>query len=210
MGHELSAEDFAHDPVRDSDASVVPDPQSHPDELTAWLSDQYRERLRLFATRRLNDSAAAEDVAQETLRRVLEALRADRVRDRAAIAGFAFETARNVCLQHARGEERQVRALGRLASSPEADLPDVLTSLIGEERRRAVRAALAALPDNDRRVLILTYVELQDSEAIGRALGIAAGAVRVRRHRALKKLTECLNVTITRDREPGVRVDGTD
>jgi RNA polymerase sigma-70 factor (ECF subfamily) len=200
MGHELSAEDFAHDPVRDSDASVVPDPQSH----------QYRERLRLFATRRLNDSAAAEDVAQETLRRVLEALRADRVRDRAAIAGFAFETARNVCLQHARGEERQVRALGRLASSPEADLPDVLTSLIGEERRRAVRAALAALPDNDRRVLILTYVELQDSEAIGRALGIAAGAVRVRRHRALKKLTECLNVTITRDREPGVRVDGTD
>ena len=42
--------------------------------------------------------AEAEDVAQETLRRVLAALEAGRVANLEALPGFVFQTARHLCL----------------------------------------------------------------------------------------------------------------
>jgi RNA polymerase sigma-70 factor (ECF subfamily) len=174
-----------------------------PDELMERLAEQYRGRLRVFATRRLRgDSAAAEDVVQEALRVVLEALRAGRVRESAALAGFVFETARNLCLHQARSRSREWRALERLAVSPPVESPDVLGRLIGEERRCAVRAALDRLNDDDRRLLVMTYVHARDSEDIGRELGLSPGAVRVRRHRALKRLSVHLGVTVRSGVEP--------
>jgi RNA polymerase sigma-70 factor (ECF subfamily) len=171
------------------------------DSLTAWVSDNYRDRLRVFATRRLRDAAAAEDVVQEALKTILEALRADRVREPAAIAAFAFETVRNLCMHHGRSHGREAKAFERLALSAPEQPPDVLTGIISEERRRAVRVALDQLSDEDRRLLLMTYVESRDSESIGRELGLAPGAVRVRRHRALKRLGARLDVTIGPDRE---------
>lgn len=146
----------------------------------------------MFAMRRLRDSAAAEDVAQDTLKTVLEALRAGRIRDRSAIAGFAFETARNHCMHRGRSHSRQERAFGQLPNSPFSEAPDALTGLINEERRRAVNAALEQLDEDDRRLLLMTYVDGRDCESIVRELGISAGAIRVRRHRALKRLADLL------------------
>jgi len=163
-----------------------------PERLAAWLAEHYRERVRLFAMRRLRDSGAAEDVVQDTLKTVLEALRTARIREPAAIAGFAFETARNLCMHRGRSLGREERVLGRLAIVPPAERTDVLTAMIDEERRRAVRAALGALSEGDRRLLVMTYLDGRDSEGIAAELGLSAGAVRVRRHRALKRLAELL------------------
>jgi len=68
---------------------------SDPDAMAAELSLRFRDRLRFFAARRLRDKNLAEDVAQETLRRALEALRAGRVENLAALPSFLFETARH-------------------------------------------------------------------------------------------------------------------
>jgi RNA polymerase sigma-70 factor (ECF subfamily) len=170
--------------------------------LTASLAEQYRGRLRLFAARRLRDSAAAEDVVQETLQTVLEALRSGRVREPAALAAFAFETARNLCMHHGRSQGREAKALERVAVAPPPEAPDILTTVISEERRRAVRVALNRLSEEDRRLLVMTYMDARDSEDIGRELGLSAGAVRVRRHRALQRLGVQLDVTIAGGREP--------
>ena len=58
------------------------------------LASRYWDRIRLFAARRVNDAAMAEDIAQETLRRVVEALPTVACRNTEAIAGFVFQTAR--------------------------------------------------------------------------------------------------------------------
>jgi RNA polymerase sigma-70 factor (ECF subfamily) len=181
----------------------APDPAgTYADRLTAWVAERYLGRMRLFAARRLTgDPAAAEDVVQEALRTVLEALRAGRVRDHGAIAGFAFETVRNLCMHRARSLGRETRALGTLATLPATGPPDVLASLVSDERRRAVRLALDRLSDEDRRLLVMTYRDARSSDEIGRELGLAPGAVRVRRHRALKRLGAELGVTIASDRE---------
>ncbi|HZD04367.1 MAG TPA: sigma-70 family RNA polymerase sigma factor [Longimicrobiales bacterium] len=153
------------------------------------------ERVRLFALRRLGDVEAAEDVAQETLGRVLEALRSGRVHDPEALPGFVFQTARHVCQHRWRSREREERALERLASSdPEPRrAPEPLISLVSRERARAVRDALERLSPDDRALLRALYFEDREPSEVARCLGVTPGALRVRKHRALKRLEAVLD-----------------
>jgi RNA polymerase sigma-70 factor (ECF subfamily) len=175
-----------------------------PDELAAELTARFWDRLRFFATRMLRDAALAEDVAQETLRRVLEALRAGRVDKPEALPSFLFETARHVCMHKGRSSGREARAFQRVRADTEEDTAatgDPLSELISEERREQVRRCLARLDEPDRRLLAMSYDEELGAEEIGVRLGITAGAVRVRRHRALGRLAELIGVTKSRERE---------
>jgi RNA polymerase sigma-70 factor, ECF subfamily len=173
-------------------AEATPVPEASADE--AGLVSQFHERLRLFALRRLRDSAAAEDVAQETLRRVVEACRAGRLMNPSALPSFVFQTAHHICLQHFRSSSREGRALLRLSGEDAQNRePHPLTTLIGEERRNAVREALKQLSPEDRDLLRMMYYEEMDTGALAQSLGVTAGALRVRKHRVLARLAALLN-----------------
>ncbi len=62
--------------------------------------------------------------------------------------------------------------------------------------------ALERLDQDDREVLALTYSDALRTAEIAKRLSLTEGNVRVRRHRALKRLGELLGVTSRRDREP--------
>lgn len=157
------------------------------------LVRQFRERLRLFALRRLRDSAAAEDVAQETLRRVLEACRAGKVENPTALPAFVFQTAQHICLQHFRSSSREGRALLRLSGEgPSQKQAHPLSSLIDDERREAVRQVLAQLSAEDQELLRMVYYEGVDTNALAAKLGVTPGALRVRKHRALARMAGLL------------------
>jgi len=175
-----------------------------PDELASELTRRFWDRLRFFAMRRLRDSALAEDVAQETLRRTLEALRAGRVEKPEALPAFLFETARHVCMHKTRSAGREAKAFQRFASDSEEDsgrAPDPLAGLISEERRREMRECLDRLGESDRKLLEMSYAESLGAEEIAQRLGSTAGAIRVRRHRALARLAELMGVTKPSQRE---------
>lgn len=169
-------------------ADVVP---GH-DDATLW--ERFAERVRYFSMRRLHDVALAEDVAQETLQRVATALRAGRVDNVAALPAFVFQTASHVCLQHLRSAGRESRALSRLAIDPalQGDAHDPLASLISEERRRMVHAALVRLDVADQSLLHALYFEHQDPAQLAAELGVTPAAFRVRKHRAIRRLAALL------------------
>jgi RNA polymerase sigma-70 factor (ECF subfamily) len=161
------------------------------------LARQFWDRIRLFASRRVSDSAFAEDVAQETIRRVVEALRAGRVENLAALPGFVFQTAQHICLQRHRSVGREDRALARLGRDPRpSGANDPLFALISEDRRRAVRAALDRLPADERELLELLYFRQEETSAVAERLGITPGALRVRKHRTLQKLGTLLDLRL--------------
>ena len=191
--------------------SADQDPPGPPAPLVPTESDlasRFWDRIRLFAARRVNDVAMAEDIAQETLRRVIDALRAGRVQNTEAIAGFVFQTAKHVCMHVHRSAGREARAMRRLHDPSDAEpvRPDALAGLVSEERRARVRAALATLSADDRNLLRALYFDQLDTSELGEKLGLSPGALRVRKHRAVQRLAAALGAgrtdeTLSSDRE---------
>lgn len=65
-------------------------------------------------------------------------------------------------------------------------------SLIRQDTRKRVRAAIDRLPDSYRTVLLLRDIEELDTEETARALGLTANAVKIRLHRARQALARLL------------------
>ena len=128
---------------------------------------------------------------------MVDALRAGRVDDIEALPGFVFQTARHICLQRDRSGMREDRALSRWAQRDQTHEPDALVALISEERCAAVRRALEALEDDDRTLLRALFFERLETADVAERMGVSAGALRVRKHRALLRLSELLQ---SRDR----------
>jgi RNA polymerase sigma-70 factor (ECF subfamily) len=103
---------------------------------------------------------------------------------------------------------RHVQAHRRSVTREEPALPDQSALALAErlfarhsspsarlhrsERRDRVRLALAALPDNDREVLVLRVLEELPTRDIAAVLGISEVAVRSRQVRALERLKNLL------------------
>lgn len=140
----------AGSPAGEEDRTLSPSalPKGSAEALAAHLTERFWMRLRMFAVRRLRDRNAAEDVAQETIRRVLEALPDQRIRNLDALPAFVFQTARNICLHEARSARREGAALflfGRNQATTTGPEDDPVTILIDRARREEVRAATQQL-----------------------------------------------------------------
>ena len=133
----------------------------------------------------VGDAFEAEELAQETMTRVLE--RWDRVGVMDSPAGYAYRTALN--LQRKRIRRLAVRAKRRFASVPVADIG------AGASDRHDVRRALQELPVGLRAALILVDWLDMDTEQAGRVLGLKPASVRVRLHRARSALRDALGET---------------
>ena len=139
--------------------------------------------VRRVVTPRVNDSATADDLVQETLARVLGA--GDRV-NKGMHGPYAIVTARNLISSLAKQQERQRRNQHRLADLPEAEQVD--QQLLEGEKREAMATALARLSERDRQALIAHEVNGQDTSSLGTQLGMTAGAVAAQLHRARARL----------------------
>lgn len=155
------------------------------------LALRFTPRLRLFAARQLNDSAGAEDVTQEVLRLVIEAIRGNRIDNQEALPGFVFQTARNVCMHWVRSRLREKTAFARYEreSTEESSGSDALESLVSAERAQEVKRALGRLHPDDRQLLAMIYYDEFDTADIARRYNITPAALRVRKHRALQRLS---------------------
>ena len=162
------------------------------------LWSRFHSRLLILGMRRLGSRADAEDMAQDALQRVTKALDENRLREPGALPAFVYQTALHVCQQSLRKRYRERRALeGYARSSPEETDPPPLTDLIAEERRRVVRLALQSLSSDDRELLEQLYTRDADPDELAARLGISAGALRVRKHRALQRLSAALGEDVT-------------
>jgi RNA polymerase sigma-70 factor, ECF subfamily len=175
-------------PPLDGSSERLPDRR---DPHALW--NRFHRRLVIFGMRRLGSRSDAEDVAQEALQRVTQALGENRLREVDALPGFIFQTALHVCQQWLRKRGREDRALeGYGQSAADAYSPAPLTDLIDEERRGVVRQALQSLPAEDRDLLEQLYALDTDPQELAQRLGITPGALRVRKHRILKRLSVAL------------------
>jgi RNA polymerase sigma-70 factor (ECF subfamily) len=150
------------------------------DRFAEVFRQRYAELVRL-AGRILGDRAEAEDVAQETLRRLAdhEVLARPDAEVRAWLRRVGVNTSFNRLRSRQREADRMRRAAAgeRPLLAPDSAAPQ-LAEVVRAEERAAVRAALARLPERQRACLLLRHSGYRYAE-IARALDIAEGSVGV-------------------------------
>jgi RNA polymerase sigma-70 factor, ECF subfamily len=156
---------------------------------------RYRDRVYGFACRMTGSADAARDVTHACFTSLLEAPARYDAR-RSGLGTYLCAAARNQSLRRASREWREQP--GAPTDAWPSSGPSPLESVLKAEQARLVSQALARLAPLHREVLILAeYEELALAE-IARIVGAEVGAVKVRLHRARRKLRRALEVHVRR------------
>ena len=107
---------------------------------------------------------------------------------------WLLRVSKNLALNHIRRNKREIQLVEKVKKLPgeTVNFFDSSKAVIEEEERRNVREAVNSLPENLRSVIQLKEYSGLDYKAIGKVLGISETNVKVRVHRARKKLEEML------------------
>lgn len=154
----------------------------------AELYRRYAPRVRLFGLKHLRDEESAHDLAQQALLVTLERLRANDVREPDRIGSFILGTSRMLTqAQHRTERRREVLRAEYAHLAPSSAEPST-----APVDRAPLEDCLGRLGQRDRTVLLLAFYAERPAAAIGEALAMSPGAVRVARHRALARMRDCL------------------
>lgn len=157
------------------------------------LVRKYQDRLMLTVGRVVRDRSDAEDVCQEAFLRAFVHL--PTFTGRSAFFTWLCRIALNVAIgEHRRRTRAPFRELqadtARQEPIDRGDLPG--DRLMRRESVSRLRQALAALPPDQRAVLVLRAVNGLNYHEISRRLDLNIGTVRSRLHRARQELRELL------------------
>jgi RNA polymerase sigma-70 factor (ECF subfamily) len=152
------------------------------------LFQRYAPRIRVYGRKHLKSETLAEDLAQQVMLKVLEAIRQGRIEEPERLTSFVFGTCRNVSWDLQRADARQ-RKIERATESLVSQVAPPSTS---ERDVMRLFGCMGELPEREALVVRMTYMEDREPEEIATRLGASAGNVRVLRCRALAKLKTCL------------------
>ncbi len=162
---------------------------------------RYRNQITNFVYRMIDDYDRAADIAQETMLRVY--MNVERYQATFSFSTYIYRIAQNLAITELRQRKRR-----RLIPLPtffsdkdseeiEVDLKDehhidADEDMIADERQKAVRRAIASLPEKYRAPLVLCDLQEMSYEDISAILDLPTGTVKSRINRARGLLREKL------------------
>jgi RNA polymerase sigma-70 factor (ECF subfamily) len=167
--------------------------ESGPSSLESPLADRgLRRRLYQRILASVNDPAEAEDVTQETLVRACLGL--PRFRGEASLTTWVLRIAENVVRDRLRlAPRRPLETAKPLCDGVSENLPDSERAGPEEEVERrlsaeCIRGTLQTLPEQYRTAVELHDLEGLENPEIARRLGLPVSTVKMRVHRARRRL----------------------
>ncbi len=192
------------------------------EDALADLYDRHAEAVYAAACRLLGDRQTAEEVVQETFLALWN--RAELYDPSVgSLTAWLLTIARNRSVDRLRAAGRRPKAVPFSAAHPDDDselaaLERIVSSgtvlggadlgvgpeaeLDARETRDAIRAALAAMPEAERQVIVLAYAEDMSQSEIANQLGWPLGTVKTRTRRALRHLRQALGGEFGPVRDP--------
>ncbi|MGW2202389.1 RNA polymerase sigma factor [Streptomyces sp. NPDC001774] len=147
--------------------------------------------VRKFARALCASPQDAEDAAQEAL--IILYRKIGTLRATGALASWMFRIVRNECLRQVRlFASRSDGGSAEPDASPEPSAEEAAMHRLEVER---LTAAVAALPRDQRQVLIMRDVQGLPGRAVAHALGLSNAAMKSRLHRARAALRHSLETT---------------
>jgi RNA polymerase sigma-70 factor, ECF subfamily len=149
-----------------------------------YLYVRYADDVLAYVRSIVGDHHAAEDVTQNVFAKLMSAIQRYEERGAIPFAGWIMRVARNAALDHLRAR-RQI-PVEEVRSADPADEGREL------ERRQCLKAALAALPEEQREVLVLRHMLGLSPPEIAARLGKTESSVHGLHHRGRAALRAAL------------------
>jgi RNA polymerase sigma-70 factor (ECF subfamily) len=155
------------------------------------LIRRYERPLFSLVFRMVRDRELAEDLAQETFVKALNAL--DSYRPEFKFSSWIFKIANNAAIDHLRRRELDTLSLD---GSPHAETPEAIESPLdaveAKELGGAIEHAIGLLRPEYRSCILLRHVEGRAYEEIAEILNLPLGTVKTYIHRARNELRQAL------------------
>jgi RNA polymerase sigma-70 factor (ECF subfamily) len=178
------------DPAVASDQDLLRATLAGDEEAFVEIYARHKERVFRFAYRMTGSAETARDVTHTCFLSLL-ATPGRYDAERAGLGTYLCAAARNLSLRHASRAWRE-RAVGHVPEPRRGAAPSPLEAMLEDERARLVRDAIASLAPLHREVLILAEYEELGLARIAEIVAAEVGAVKVRLHRARRKLKAAL------------------
>jgi len=150
------------------------------------LVNRWQPRLFRQAKRLVEQTNEADEVVQTSWLAIVRGI--GRLHDPACFRRWAYQIVTNKCAEWVRDRQKQRVISGKLAAEPAAE------SSLSEEQDdiRLLRHSLRELPDSQRAVLSMHYLEGMSLEEMAQVLSVPVGTIKSRLYHARKKLKHIL------------------
>ena len=158
---------------------------------------RYQKKVYNTVLRLTGDSVQAEDLSQEVFLKIFRGLSS--FRGESSFSTYIYRVAANTAIDALRRREAPTVSLS--AENEEGEefelaLPDPgplpVELLESRERRQAIRAAIDALPEHHRTVILLRELDGMSYQDIAKVMGLTEGTVKSRINRARARLRQLL------------------
>lgn len=148
--------------------------------------EQYSEPLYWQIRRMVNNHEDANDLLQNTFLKAWSSL--DAFRGDAKLSTWLHKIAINESLTFLERERKRLNLSLDDEESHIVNLIEADTDIDGDELRRELRKAIAALPEKQRLVFNMRYYDDMSYEKMSEILGTSTGALKASYHHAVKKI----------------------
>jgi RNA polymerase sigma-70 factor (ECF subfamily) len=165
-----------------------------------YLVQKYRRAMVHFMYRMVRNQAVAEELAQEVFLRIYRSRATYRAEAR--FTTWLYRIATNLAVNHARDSKLESSASNIYLDAPDAETgqrpdvadatPNIEEDLVRDERMKAIRAHVYALPERQRVAVLMHKYQGLDYREIGRVLKLSESATKSLLFRAYETLRERL------------------
>ncbi len=156
------------------------------------IYDQYYQRVRRFILHTVRNEWVADDLVQETFLRINNNL--ENLKNTGKLQAWIFKIAYNICRDYFRQQGKAanlgLEEISENTAPPR--LPTIQKELEQGQMRSCVFGLVNHLPESLRAVIILSDVSEFSQREIAEIMGITVQNVKIRLHRARKKLKALL------------------
>jgi RNA polymerase sigma-70 factor (ECF subfamily) len=158
-----------------------------------YLIDRYKDYVFSIALKILRNREEAEEAAQDAFIKALKSL--DTFKEEAKFSTWIYRIVCNEALARTRKKKYHMLDIDEVGeyTLPWDSFADQYRQLQQESRKKYIRMALDQLPDNDRLLVTLYYLQEQSLAEVAEVTGMEPNTIKVRIHRARKKLQTTLS-----------------
>lgn len=159
----------------------------------AFLVEKYQNMVYSLAFKLLKNTEDAEEMAQDTFIKAFQKL--DMYEGKSKFSTWLYSITYNACISELRKRRIHFASLEdqRFSDQDEMKMHSYFTENKKEDQERYLAIALGKLPEDDQVLVTLYYYENQSMDEISMITGLTVSNIKVKIHRARKRMYELLH-----------------